>query len=272
MKKNLSLMAVLLILLFSAKINAQEINITEIRARFFPLGYEIHDYDQHNEVLYFVGERINTPNQKQGIIAYQTIKDFKSKNNEKIIIKEIPTTTNLFRIETYTNQNGETIIASIGTQNYSQVYYHEIPYAEFKDTHLRGPELPIPVGEEIVEPEITGKNPLTNTNPKQNKQSRTKDEEKTYGCIVLYQANSEPQLYHLPNNQEIEQIQDLYLEKDHIIIVSIEKDKIPTYSKPKTIEHCINKNNYTDRKSYIIEDGERQYSYHKIRPCIFIIK
>ena len=48
-------------------------------------------------MLYFVGERINTPNQKQGIIAYQSIKDFKAKNNEGIIIKEIPTTTNLFR-------------------------------------------------------------------------------------------------------------------------------------------------------------------------------
>ena len=106
MKKNLSLIAVLLILLFGLKTNAQEISITEIRAVFFSLGYEIHDYYQDKEMIYFVGERINTPNQKQGIIAYQSIKDFKAKNNEGIIIKEIPTTTNLFRIETYTNQNG----------------------------------------------------------------------------------------------------------------------------------------------------------------------
>ena len=272
MKKNLSLIAVLLILLFGLKTNAQEISITEIRAVFFSLGYEIHDYDQDKEMLYFVGERINTPKQKQGIIAYQSIKDFKAKNNEGIIIKEIPTTTNLFRIETYTNQNGETIIASIGTQNYSQVYYQEMPEKEFYDTDLRGPELPIPAGEEIIEPKITGANLETNDYTSQNQQSWTKDKEQTYGCLVLHQSNKETQYYHLPNNQEIEKIEDLYLEKDYIVVVSTLKDKAPTYSLPKTIEHSINKNDYTDRKSYILEEGKTQYNYHKMRPCIFLNK
>jgi hypothetical protein len=272
MKKNLSLIVVLLILLFNAKTNAQEISIAEIRAVFFSLGYEIHDYDQDKEMIYFVGERINTPKQKQGIIAYQSIKDFKAKNNEGIIIKEIPSTTNLFRIEAYTNQNGETIIASIGTQNYSQVYYQEMPEKEFYDTDLRGPELPIPAGEEIIEPQITGANLETNDYNSQNQQGWIKDKEQTYGCLVLHQPNKETQHYHLPNNQEIEKIEDLYLEKDYIVVVSTLKDKAPTYSHPKTIEHSINKNDYNDRKSYILEEGKTQYNYHKMRPCIFLNK
>lgn len=277
MRKTISLMTMILLLSFSAKTNAQKIGIAEIRAFFFPLGYEIHDFTPLNDTLYFAGQKITEPNNKKGIIAYLSTKDFQNQNIEKAVITEIITTKNLFKIKAYTNNNKETIIASIGEQRYKEIYYITYPGNEIKDIEIRGPELPITEGESVIEPQITGENRQTTTNHNNIEEGWVADKEETFGCLLLMnlqrtseKENTQYELFHLPYPEEKEQIQDLYLDKDYITIISQHKE---TSAKPAyitIIEHYIDKNDYNNRISKQITEEGVEVNFFNMKKCAFL--
>lgn len=328
MKKNLSLIAMLLILLFSAKINAQILtpsnsvkevseyhipfssnlvtdhsskivrwkenasvvlnNIdTNYQATFgllrrgdtlttrtasLPIGYKINDFTILKDTLYFVGNKPDAIDTTKGIIGYIKVGDLFSNSNQTITYAEIRTTKDLFRVEAYNKNNGETVVAAVGRQLYGLPYFVEGPGAGFDPEFPSGPELPLPPNSNIVEPQITGENQVQTNSLNEIAPAWYTDTLKYRHCLATLNitrttngVNHQYDLWYLPNVENIEQINDFCLTSDYICIVAVDYTSQPQYSGKTFTLHWFDKNNLNIRNAKRLVGAIQSFSYSNNR-------
>lgn len=325
MRKNLSLIAMLLILLFSAKTNAQILtpsnsvkevseyhipfssnlvtdhsskivrwkenasvvlnNIdTNYQATFgllrrgdtlttrtasLPIGYKINDFTILKDTLYFVGNKPDAIDTTKGIIGYVRVGDLFSNSNQSITYAEIRTTKDLFRVEAYNKNNGETVVAAVGRQLYGLPYFVEGPGAGFDPEFPSGPELPLPPNSNIVEPQITGENQVQTNSLNEIAPAWYTDTLKYRHCLATLNitrttngVNHQYDLWYLPNVENIEQINDFCLTSDYICIVAVDYTSQPQYSGKTFTLHWFDKNNLNIRNAKrLVGAMQSFYSY-----------
>lgn len=325
MKKTLSLIAMLLILLFSAKTNAQILtpsnSVKEVseyhipfssnlvtdhsskivrwkenasvvlnnidtnyqatfgllrrgdtlttRTIYLPIGYKINDFTILNDTLYFVGNKPDATDTTKGIIGYIKVGDLFSNSNQTITYAEIRTTKDLFRVEAYNKNNGETVVAAIGRQLYGLPYFVEGPGAGFDPEFPSGPELPLPPNSNIVEPQITGENQVQTNSLNEIAPAWYTDTLKYRHCLATLNitrttngVNHQYDLWYLPNVENIEQINDFCLTSDYICIVAVDYTSQPQYSGKTFTLHWFDKNNLNIRNAKrLVGAMQSFYSY-----------
>ena len=325
MKKNLFFIAVLLILLFSAKTNAQILTpdnsvkevseyhipfssnlvmdysskivrwredasvvlnnidsnyqatfgllkkgdiITTITASL-PIGYKINDFTILKDTLYFVGNKPDVTDTTKGIIGYVEVGDLFSNSNQSITYAEIRTTKDLFRVEAYNKNNGETVVAAVGRQLYGLPYFVEGPGTGFDPEFPSGPELPLPPNSNIVEPQITGENQVQTNSLNEIAPAWYTDTLKYRHCLATLNitrttngVNHQYDLWYLPNVENIEQINDFCLTSDYICIVAVDYTSHPRYSGKTFTLHWFDKNNLNIRNAKrLVGAMQSFYSY-----------
>lgn len=325
MKKTLSLIAMLLILLFSAKINAQILtpsnSVKEVseyhipfssnlvtdhsskivrwkenasvvlnnidtnyqatfgllrrgdtlttRTIYLPIGYKINDFTILNDTLYFVGNKPDATDTTKGIIGYIKVGDLFSNSNQTITYAEIRTTKDLFRVEAYNKNNGETVVAAVGRQLYGLPYFVEGPGAGFDPEFPSGPELPLPPNSNIVEPQITGENQVQTNSLNEIAPAWYTDTLKYRHCLATLNitrttngVNHQYDLWYLPNVENIEQINDFCLTSDYICIVAVDYTSETWYSGKTFTLHWFDKNNLNIRNAKrLVGAMQSFYSY-----------
>ncbi len=325
MKKNLSLIVVLLILLFSAKTNAQILTpdnsvkeVSEYHIPFssnlvtdhsskivrwrndtsvvlnnidsnyqatfgllrkgntlttitasLPIGYKINDFTILNDTLYFVGNKPDVTDTTKGIIGYVEVGDLFSNSNQSITYAEIRTTKDLFRVEAYNKNNGETVVAAVGRQLYGIPYFVEGPGAGFDPEFPSGPELPLPPNSNIVEPQITGENQVQTNSLNEIGPAWYTDTLKYRHCLATLNinrttngVNHQYDLWYLPNVENIEQINDFCLTSDYICIVAVDNTSQTWYSGRAFTLHWFDKNNLNIRNAKrLVGAMQSFYSY-----------
>ena len=328
MRKNLSLIAMLLILLFSAKINAQVLTPTTLvkevseyqipfsqglagdhsskivrwredasvvlnnidsnyQATFgllkkgntlttrivsLPIGYKINDFTILKDTLYFVGNKPDAIDTTKGIIGYVRVVDLFSNSNQSITYAEIRTTKDLFRVEAYNKNNGETVVAAVGRQLYGIPYFVEGPGAGFDPEFPSGPELPLPPNSNIVEPQITGENQVQTNSLNEIGPAWYTDTLKYRHCLATLNitrttngVNHQYDLWYLPNVENIEQINDFCLTSDYICIVAVDYTSQPRYSGKTFTLHWFDKNNLNIRNAKRLVGAMQLFSYSNNR-------
>ena len=323
MKKNLFFIAVLLILLFSAKINAQILTPTNLlkevseyhipfssnlvtghsskivrwredasvvlnnidsnyqatfgllrrgdtlttRTIYLPIGYKINDFTILNDTLYFVGNKPDATDTTKGIIGYIKVGDLFSNSNQTITYAEIRTTKDLFRVEAYNKNNGETVVAAVGRQLYGLPYFVEGPGAGFDPEFPSGPELPLPPNSNIVEPQITGENQVQTNNLDEIGPAWYTDTLKYRHCLATLNitrttngVNHQYDLWYLPNVENVEQINDFCLTSDYICIVAVDNTLQPRYSGKTFTLHWFDKNNLNIRNAKHLVGAMQSFS------------
>lgn len=325
MKKTLSLIAMLLILLFSAKTNAQILtpsnsvkevseyhipfssnlvtdhsskivrwkenasvvlnNIdTNYQATFgllrrgdtlttrtasLPIGYKINDFTILKDTLYFVGNKPDAIDTTKGIIGYIKVGDLFSNSNQTITYAEIRTTKDLFRVEAYNKNNGETVVAAVGRQLYGLPYFVEGPGTGFDPEFPSGPELPLPPNSNIVEPQITGENQVQTNSLNEIAPAWYTDTLKYRHCLATLNitrttngVNHQYDLWYLPNVENIEQINDFCLTSDYICIVAVDNTSETWYLGKTFTLHWFDKNNLNTRNAKrLVGAMQSFYSY-----------
>lgn len=325
MRKNLSLIAMLLILLFSAKTNAQILtpsnSVKEVseyhipfssnlvtdhsskivrwkenasvvlnnidtnyqatfgllrrgdtlttRTIYLPIGYKINDFTILNDTLYFVGNKPDAIDTTKGIIGYIRVGDLFSNSNQSITYAEIRTTKDLFRVEAYNKNNGETVVAAVGRQLYGLPYFVEGPGAGFDPEFPSGPELPLPPNSNIVEPQITGENQVQTNSLNEIAPAWYTDTLKYRHCLATLNitrttngVNHQYDLWYLPNVENIEQINDFCLTSDYIYIVAVDNTSETWYSGRAFTLHWFDKNNLNIRNAkHLVGAMQSFYSY-----------
>ena len=328
MKKNLSLIAMLLILLFSAKTNAQILtpsnsvkevseyhipfssnlltdhsskivrwkenasvvlsNIdTNYQATFgllrrgdtlttrtasLPIGYKINDFTILKDTLYFVGNKPDAIDTTKGIIGYIKVGDLFSNSNQTITYAEIRTTKDLFRVEAYNKNNGETVVAAVGRQLYGLPYFVEGPGTGFDPEFPSGPELPLPPNSNIVEPQITGENQVQTNSLNEIAPAWYTDTLKYRHCLATLNitrttngVNHQYDLWYLPNVENIEQINDFCLTSDYICIVAVDNTSETWYLGKTFTLHWFDKNNLNIRNAKRLVGAIQSFSYSNNR-------
>lgn len=325
MRKNLSLIAMLLILLFSAKTNAQILtpsnsvkevseyhvstssnlvtdhsskivrwredasvvlnnidsnyqatfgllkkgNILTTIIASLPIGYKINDFTILKDTLYFVGNKPDAIDTTKGIIGYVRVGDLFSNSNQSITYAEIRTTKDLFRVEAYNKNNGETVVAAVGRQLYGLPYFVEGPGAGFDPEFPSGPELPLPPNSNIVEPQITGENQVQTNSLNEIGPAWYTDTLKYIHCLATLNitrttngVNHQYDLWYLPNVENIEQINDFCLTSDYICIVAVDNTSETWYSGRAFTLHWFDKNNLNIRNAKrLVGAMQSFYSY-----------
>lgn len=328
MKKNLSLIVVLLILLFSAKTNAQILTpdnsvkeVSEYHIPFssnlvmdysskivrwredasvvlnnidsnyqatfgllkkgdiittitvsLPIGYKINDFTILKDTLYFVGNKPDVTDTTKGIIGYVEVGDLFSNSNQSITYAEIRTTKDLFRVEAYNKNNGETVVAAVGRQLYGLPYFVEGPGTGFDPEFPSGPELPLPPNSNIVEPQITGENQVQTNSLNEIAPAWYTDTLKYRHCLATLNitrttngVNHQYDLWYLPNVENIEQINDFCLTSDYICIVAVDYTSHPRYSGKTFTLHWFDKNNLNIRNAKRLVGAMQSFSYSNNR-------
>ena len=328
MRKNLSLIAMLLILLFSAKINAQVLTPTNLvkevseyqipfssnlvtdysskivrwredasvvlnnidtnyqatfgllirgntlttRIAYLPIGYKINDFTILKDTLYFVGNKPDAIDTTKGIIGYVRVVDLFSNSNQSITYAEIRTTKDLFRVEAYNKNNGETVVAAVGRQLYGLPYFVEGPGAGFDPEFPSGPELPLPPNSNIVEPQITGENQVQTNSLNEIGPAWYTDTLKYIHCLATLNitrttngVNHQYDLWYLPNVENIEQINDFCLTSDYICIVAVDNTSETWYSGRAFTLHWFDKNNLNIRNAKLLVGAMQLFSYSNNR-------
>lgn len=328
MRKNLSLIAMLLILLFSAKTNAQILtpsnSVKEVseyhipfssnlvtdhsskivrwkenasvvlnnidtnyqatfgllrrgdtlttRTIYLPIGYKINDFTILKDTLYFVGNKPDAIDTTKGIIGYIKVGDLFSNSNQTITYAEIRTTKDLFRVEAYNKNNGETVVAAVGRQLYGLPYFVEGPGAGFDPEFPSGPELPLPPNSNIVEPQITGENQVQTNSLNEIAPAWYTDTLKYRHCLATLNitrttngVNHQYDLWYLPNVENIEQINDFCLTSDYICIVAVDYTSQPQYSGKTFTLHWFDKNNLNIRNAKRLVGAIQSFSYSNNR-------
>ena len=325
MRKNLSLIAMLLILLFTAKINAQVLTPTNLvkevseyhipfssnlvidhsskivrwredasvvlnnigsnyqatfgllrrgdtlttRIAYLPIGYKINDFTILNDTLYFVGNKPDAIDTTKGVIGYVEVGDLFSNSNQSITYAEIRTTKDLFRVEAYNKNNGETVVAAVGRQLYGIPYFVEGPGVGFDPEFPSGPELPLPPNSNIVEPQITGENQVQTNSLNEIGPAWYTDTLKYRHCLATLNinrttngVNHQYDLWYLPNVENIEQINDFCLTSDYICIVAVYYTSQPRYSGKTFTLHWFDKNNLNIRNAKRLVGAMQSFYYY----------
>lgn len=325
MKKNLSLIVVLLILLFSAKTNAQILTpdnsvkevseyhillssnlVTDYSSKIvrwredasvvlnnidsnyqatfgllkkgdifttitasLPIGYKINDFTILKDTLYFVGNKPDAIDTTKGIIGYVRVGDLFSNSNQSITYAEIRTTKDLFRVEAYNKNNGETVVAAVGRQLYGLPYFVEGPGTGFDPEFPSGPELPLPPNSNIVEPQITGENQVQTNSLNEIAPAWYTDTLKYRHCLATLNitrttngVNHQYDLWYLPNVEKIEQINDFCLTSDYICIVAVDYTSQPRYLGKTFTLHWFDKNNLNIRNAKRLVGAMQAFYYY----------
>ena len=312
MRKNLSLIAMLLILLFTAKINAQVLTPTNLvkevseyhipfssnlvidhsskivrwredasvvlnnigsnyqatfgllrrgdtlttRIAYLPIGYKINDFTILNDTLYFVGNKPDAIDTTKGVIGYVEVGDLFSNSNQSITYAEIRTTKDLFRVEAYNKNNGETVVAAVGRQLYGIPYFVEGPGVGFDPEFPSGPELPLPPNSNIVEPQITGENQVQTNSLNEIGPAWYTDTLKYRHCLATLNinrttngVNHQYDLWYLPGVASVEIIRDFSLTSDYIYIVSTLYELVSCPNYTTLTLHWFDKNNLNVRRA-----------------------
>ena len=328
MKKNLSLIVVLLILLFGLKTNAQILTpdnsvkevseyhvstssnlvtdhsskivrwkndtsvvlnnidsnyqatfellikgntLTTITASL-PIGYKINDFTIFKDTLYFVGNKLDAIDTTKGIIGYVRVGDLFSNSNQSITYAEIRTTKDLFRVEAYNKNNGETVVAAVGRQLYGNPYFVEGPGTGFDPEFPSGPELPLPPNSNIVEPQITGENQVQTNSLNEIGPAWYIDTLKYRHCLATLNiirttngVNHQYDLWYLPNVEKIEQINDFCLTSNYICIVAVDYISDPLFLGKTFTLHWFDKNNLNIRNAKRLVGAIQSFSYSNYR-------
>ncbi|MBO7225066.1 MAG: hypothetical protein J6V35_04070, partial [Bacteroidales bacterium] len=327
-KKNLFFIAVLLILLFSAKTNAQILTpdnsvkevseyhipfssnlVTDYSSKIvrwredasvvlnnigsnyqatfgllkkgdtlttitasLPIGYKINDFTILKDTLYFVGNKPDAIDTTKGVIGYVEVGDLFSNSNQSITYAEIRTTKDLFRVEAYKKNNGETVVAAVGRQLYGLPYFVEGPGTGFDPEFPSGPELPLPPNSNIVEPQITGENQVQTNSLNEIGPAWYTDTLKYRHCLATLNitrttngVNHQYDLWYLPNVENIEQINDFCLTSDYICIVAVDNTSETWYSGRAFTLHWFDKNNLNIRNAKRLVGAMQTFSYYDNR-------
>lgn len=328
MKKNLSLIVVLLILLFGLKTNAQILTpdnsvkevseyhvstssnlvtdhsskivrwkndtsvvlnnidsnyqatfellikgntLTTITASL-PIGYKINDFTIFKDTLYFVGNKLDAIDTTKGIIGYVRVGDLFSNSNQSITYAEIRTTKDLFRVEAYNKNNGETVVAAVGRQLYGNPYFVEGPGTGFDPEFPSGPELPLPPNSNIVEPQITGENQVQTNSLNEIGPAWYMDTLKYRHCLATLNitrttngVNHQYDLWYLPGVDTVEIIRDFSLTSDYIYIVSTLKEPVISPICKTLTLHWFDKNNLNVRRAKQLYGSEYMFDFSNNR-------
>ena len=226
------------------------------RIAYLPIGYKINDFTILKDTLYFVGNKPDAIDTTKGVIGYVEVGDLFSNPNQSITYAEIRTTKDLFRVEAYNKNNGETVVAAVGRQLYGLPYFVEGPGAGFDPEFPSGPELPLPPNSNIVEPQITGENQVQTNSLNEIGPAWYTDTLKYIHCLATLNitrttngVNHQYDLWYLPNVENIEQINDFCLTSDYICIVAVDYTSQPRYSGKTFTLHWFDKNNLNIRNA-----------------------
>ena len=242
------------------------------RTASLPIGYKINDFTILNDTLYFVGNKPDATDTTKGIIGYIKVGDLFSNSNQTITYAEIRTTKDLFRVEAYNKNNGETVVAAVGRQLYGLPYFVEGPGAGFDPEFPSGPELPLPPNSNIVEPQITGENQVQTNSLNEIAPAWYTDTLKYRHCLATLNitrttngVNHQYDLWYLPNVENIEQINDFCLTSDYICIVAVDYTSQPQYSGKTFTLHWFDKNNLNIRNAKRLVGAIQSFSYSNNR-------
>lgn len=242
------------------------------RTIYLPIGYKINDFTILNDTLYFVGNKPDATDTTKGIIGYVRVGDLFSNSNQSITYAEIRTTKDLFRVEAYNKNNGETVVAAVGRQLYGLPYFVEGPGAGFDPEFPSGPELPLPPNSNIVEPQITGENQVQTNSLNEIGPAWYTDTLKYRHCLATLNitrttngVNHQYDLWYLPNVENIEQINDFCLTSDYICIVAVDYTSQPQYSGKTFTLHWFDKNNLNIRNAKRLVGAIQSFSYSNNR-------
>lgn len=242
------------------------------RTIYLPIGYKINDFTILNDTLYFVGNKPDATDTTKGIIGYIKVGDLFSNSNQSITYAEIRTTKDLFRVEAYNKNNGETVVAAVGRQLYGLPYFVEGPGAGFDPEFPSGPELPLPPNSNIVEPQITGENQVQTNSLNEIAPAWYTDTLKYRHCLATLNitrttngVNHQYDLWYLPNVENIEQINDFCLTSDYICIVAVDYTSQPQYSGKTFTLHWFDKNNLNIRNAKRLVGAMQSFSYSNNR-------
>lgn len=242
------------------------------RTIYLPIGYKINDFTILNDTLYFVGNKPDATDTTKGIIGYVRVGDLFSNSNQSITYAEIRTTKDLFRVEAYNKNNGETVVAAVGRQLYGLPYFVEGPGAGFDPEFPSGPELPLPPNSNIVEPQITGENQVQTNSLNEIAPAWYTDTLKYRHCLATLNitrttngVNHQYDLWYLPNVENIEQINDFCLTSDYICIVAVDYTSQPQYSGKTFTLHWFDKNNLNIRNAKRLVGAIQSFSYSNNR-------
>lgn len=226
------------------------------RTIYLPIGYKINDFTILNDTLYFVGNKPDATDTTKGIIGYVEVGDLFSNSNQSITYAEIRTTKDLFRVEAYNKNNGETVVAAVGRQLYGLPYFVEGPGAGFDPEFPSGPELPLPPNSNIVEPQITGENQVQTNSLNEIAPAWYTDTLKYRHCLATLNitrttngVNHQYDLWYLPGVDTVEIIRDFSLTSDYIYIVSTLKEPVSCPSSKTLTLHWFDKNNLNVRRA-----------------------
>lgn len=242
------------------------------RTIYLPIGYKINDFTILNDTLYFVGNKPDAIDTTKGVIGYVEVGDLFSNSNQSITYAEIRTTKDLFRVEAYNKNNGETVVAAVGRQLYGIPYFVEGPGAGFDPEFPSGPELPLPPNSNIVEPQITGENQVQTNSLNEIGPAWYTDTLKYRHCLATLNitrttngVNHQYDLWYLPNVENIEQINDFCLTSDYICIVAVDYTSQPQYSGKTFTLHWFDKNNLNIRNAKRLVGAIQSFSYSNNR-------
>lgn len=242
------------------------------RTASLPIGYKINDFTILKDTLYFVGNKPDAIDTTKGIIGYIKVGDLFSNSNQTITYAEIRTTKDLFRVEAYNKNNGETVVAAVGRQLYGLPYFVEGPGAGFDPEFPSGPELPLPPNSNIVEPQITGENQVQTNSLNEIAPAWYTDTLKYRHCLATLNitrttngVNHQYDLWYLPNVENIEQINDFCLTSDYICIVAVDYTSQPQYSGKTFTLHWFDKNNLNIRNAKRLVGAIQSFSYSNNR-------
>ncbi|MEE1252734.1 MAG: hypothetical protein UHK52_06540, partial [Bacteroidales bacterium] len=239
------------------------------RTASLPIGYKINDFTILKDTLYFVGNKPDALDTTKGVIGYVRVGDLFSNSNQSITYAEIRTTKDLFRVEAYNKNNGETVVAAVGRQLYGLPYFVEGPGAGFDPEFPSGPELPLPPNSNIVEPQITGENQVQTNSLNEIAPAWYTDTLKYRHCLATLNitrttngVNHQYDLWYLPNVENIEQINDFCLTSDYICIVAVDYTSQPRYLGKTFTLHWFDKNNLNTRNAKrLVGAMQSFYSY-----------
>lgn len=223
------------------------------KSSLLPKEYEINDLKELNDTLYFCGKHsLSAEGECCGFVGFVPIKDLSLQNEAKCSCIDLKPMTNAEKLFIYKDNNNSKVLVASGTLEYAQVIY--APKAdESLVSQTKGPVLPIPEGETIIEYRDMGENPLKA--PLQNTEEiLAKEKSKAYDCIskiTFGTSNScNAETFRANEPKEIENIVEFRQMQDYLCVVAKRTDYRYQAAPPEEyIIYRIDKNDFSKQQS-----------------------